>query len=313
MRTMLARQADHMIATLFQAPPEYDVLIAVPTPDDARRIFGGDELIGGIYQHSQRRLVARDIGGALRHEFLHALHYGHMERLGQEHPIWIQEGLASLYEDYELDGQGRIRFLPNHRQDIVKRRARAGRLMRWDMLFKLDSSRFMDQAGHLYPEVRSIFAFLADRSMLVPWYGAYVQRYPEDPTGARAFEQVFGKPLSEIETEWRRWVVALPDVDTDIDYGDAWLGIETTLRGSNDGVRVDTVRRRSAAAEAGIRPGDVIVAVDGKPTRSLLELQQVIAGKEVGERVDVRYRRGAEYRVVSATLRPLTPLPHRFP
>jgi hypothetical protein len=313
MRRMLERQADQMIAALFGQPPAHDVLIAVPTPEHARALFGGDELIGGIYQHSMRRLVARDIGGALRHEFFHALHYGHMERLGQEHPIWIQEGMAALYEDYELDAAGNIRFLPNHRQEIVQRRAGAGILMGWSALMGLDAARFMDQAGHLYPQVRSIFRFLAERGLLERWYAAYVGGFDRDPSGGEALEQVFGQPLAQVETEWRRWVAALPEVDTDIDYGDASLGIETTLRGSNDGVRVDVVHRGSAAAAAGIRRGDVIVAIAGRPTRSILELQQVIAAKAVGERVQVRLRRRGEYQTLEVVLRPLAPIPSRLP
>lgn len=64
----------------------------------ARRAFAG---IGGAYEHDQKRLVAQDPGPTLRHEFFHVLHWRDMDRLGQVHPIWIQEGLASLVEDMD--------------------------------------------------------------------------------------------------------------------------------------------------------------------------------------------------------------------
>ncbi len=64
----------------------------------ARRAFAG---IGGAYEHDQKRLVAQDLGPTLRHEFFHVLHWRDMDRLGQVHPIWIQEGLASLVEDMD--------------------------------------------------------------------------------------------------------------------------------------------------------------------------------------------------------------------
>ena len=57
------------------------------------------------------------------------MHYGHMARLGQRHPLWVQEGLATLYEDYDLDTAGTVRFLPNRRHNIARRRARSGRTM----------------------------------------------------------------------------------------------------------------------------------------------------------------------------------------
>ncbi|NIM60902.1 MAG: hypothetical protein GTO30_04390, partial [Acidobacteria bacterium] len=52
---------------------------------------------GGIYEHERRRLIARDIGASLRHELTHAYHYADMDRLGQRHPLWVQEGIATLY------------------------------------------------------------------------------------------------------------------------------------------------------------------------------------------------------------------------
>ena len=64
----------------------------------ARRAFAG---IGGSYEHDEKRLVAQDLGPTLRHEFFHVLHWRDMDRLGQVHPIWIQEGLASLVEDMD--------------------------------------------------------------------------------------------------------------------------------------------------------------------------------------------------------------------
>ena len=86
------------------------VVVALPDQQDflkwafwtygghARRAFSG---IGGAYEHDDKRLVAQDLGATLRHEFFHVLHWRDMDRLGQVHPIWIQEGLASLVEDMD--------------------------------------------------------------------------------------------------------------------------------------------------------------------------------------------------------------------
>jgi hypothetical protein len=92
------------------APEAPYVVVALPAKRDflrwafwtygerARRAFAG---IGGSYEHDEKRLVAQDLGGTLRHEFFHVLHWRDMDRLGQIHPIWIQEGLAALAEDMD--------------------------------------------------------------------------------------------------------------------------------------------------------------------------------------------------------------------
>lgn len=86
------------------------VVVALPDQQDflkwafwtygqrARQAFSG---IGGAYEHDHKRLVAQDLGPTLRHEFFHVLHWRDMDRLGQIHPVWIQEGLASLVEDMD--------------------------------------------------------------------------------------------------------------------------------------------------------------------------------------------------------------------
>ena len=306
MRRMLEAQADHLLATLFDDPPGYYVLIAVPTPQDADEYFRRDLSIGGMYQHTQRTLVARNIGGSLRHEFFHALHYGHMEKLHQLHRLWIQEGLAALYEDYELHEDGGITFQPNERHNTVRARAKAGRLMDWRRLFDLTSDEFMDRAAVLYPQVRSIFRYVAEQGLIVTWYRAYTRSYVRDPSGVVAFEEVFGKPLEDIERDWRRWLASQPMVDVVIARGDASLGIRSgQTNRSNDGVLVTDVLPGSAAETSGLAVGDVIVAADGRDTRTIRELQIVIGARKVGDFLELRVRRDGRYFTLTVQLKPL--------
>ncbi len=306
MRSMLERQADHLAETLFGAFPTYEVLVAVPSPRDADRLFGGEANIGGRYEHDARRLISRDIGGSLRHEFVHLMHYGHMERLGLRtpHPLWLQEGLAALYEDYELGPDGSITFLQNERHNVVANRARRNRLTSWSTLFAMSADRFMDGATRNYPQARSIFEFLAERGKLPEWYHAYVDNFDRDTTGALAFEIVFRQTLEEVEEDWRDWVLRRPGVDNRIAPGDASIGVTSGSNTSNDGVLIEEVLPGSAASRARLRPGDVIVAIDGRETRSLLELQKLIGSRRVGDRVMVRVRRGVRYLTVELVLRP---------
>ncbi|MCA9291798.1 MAG: PDZ domain-containing protein [Phycisphaerales bacterium] len=302
MRTMLEREADHLESTLFGGPPSYEVLIAIPTPADAERLFDHPR-VGGIYEHSKRRLIARNIGGSLRHEFFHLMHYGHMERVHQRHALWIQEGMASLYEDYEFTPAGAIRFLANERHNVVRQEAADGSLPRWDALFAMSEDRFMVRATSLYPMARSIFRFVADEGLLETWYGRYVTNFGIDPTGRVAFEEAFGTSIDEVERKWRAWVRRQPLVDTVIARNDGALGVTLAAAQSNDGIVIARVLERSGAAEAGLTSGDIIVAIDDRSTRSPNELLTIIAAHRAGDTVRVRIRRGMDYRDIPVQLR----------
>ncbi|MBL9149680.1 MAG: PDZ domain-containing protein [Phycisphaerae bacterium] len=303
-RELIEREADHLSAFLFGDTPPYATFIAVPTPKDSKKYFA-DPTTTGVYEHSTRALVSRDIGESLQHEFVHLMHYGHMERLRQKHPIWIQEGLASLYERYELNPDGTATFLPNTRHNLIRRQVTGDTSMPWKKLFSLSAKEFMDRSQTLYPQVRSIFEFLADRGKLQDFYTTYTKGWKDDSTGQAAMERIFGRPLAEVERTWKDWVRERGPLDDTVTYGDASLGI--SIAEIADGIRIRDTQPRGAARSAGLRIGDVIVSVDGKATRSQRELALALSNKKVGENVVVRFRRGDDYREANVTLRPLAP------
>ena len=57
------------------------------------------------------------------------------------------------------------------------------------------------------------------------------------------------------------------------------------------GVLVVRLGSGGPAARAGMRAGDIIVAVAGQPVRNLVDLRTAITGRKVGETVDVAVRR----------------------
>ncbi len=69
-----------------------------------------------------------------------------------------------------------------------------------------------------------------------------------------------------------------------------------------DGALVTRVTAGSAAAEAGIREGDVIVSLAGSPVTEASDVQALVRGQRPGDRVDVVVNRGGETRTLSATL-----------
>ncbi len=92
----------------------------------------------------------------------------------------------------------------------------------------------------------------------------------------------------------------------------AWLGIAgapvvlpepvANRVGSRTGIRVAQVIARSPADLAGIRTGDILVAIDGAPVVTTTEVQRLMVGDAIGRRTEVTvWRNGA---LVDAVLLP---------
>ncbi len=87
----------------------------------------------------------------------------------------------------------------------------------------------------------------------------------------------------------------------------AWLGI--AARPSSGGVQVTRLLYRGAAVRAGVRVGDLVTAIDGKPVRTLADARAVVAGRSVHTPVRLTLRRGSRQRslVVRTTRAPKAP------
>jgi hypothetical protein len=216
LRAGLERLETHLSATLFEDAGRHAILVVIPLPGDAATLLP-EAAAHGVYRHRQRLLVAREPGRALRHEFVHALHHHHMDARGQEHPLWIQEGLAALYEEWRLDEtEGIVEHPPNDRDAAVARLAAAGRLLPLSELVTLTPQRLRVEGRRAYPQLRSVFRYLAEHGHLETWYRHYVAHFDEDPSGIRALEAAGPGPLDAFEAAWRQWVGAEgPDVYTD--------------------------------------------------------------------------------------------------
>ncbi|WP_369052948.1 S1C family serine protease [Kineococcus terrestris] len=86
----------------------------------------------------------------------------------------------------------------------------------------------------------------------------------------------------------------------------AALGVTVTTladpSGRPAGAGVVAVEPGGGAEAAGIRPGDVVTAVDGRPVDSAAGLSTVLADLEVGDTVDVTVLREGDEQVLSVTL-----------
>lgn len=308
MMEMISKQSDEQTRGLFPDARLDWCFILVPTEKDAAGVFERELNVDdpsrtpGVYLHGRRLLVSRDIGASMRHEFTHRLHWADMDSRGQRHAMWVQEGLASLYEDYEWRPDGTVQFVPNLRHNIARRQIEAQVDLSFEKLFLLDADSFLAGNARYYPQARSIFEFLADLGLLSEWYQAYCESFRRDPSGAKAFEKVFGLPIDDVNARWRRWVRDRGRIDDRIDRGDATIGVSGVDAG--DGVRIESVVGPQAR-RAGLRRGDVITRIDGRTVRSRSELMIAVAGRNVGEIVRLEVRRGSMVRMVEVRLEPL--------
>lgn len=72
------------------------------------------------------------------------------------------------------------------------------------------------------------------------------------------------------------------------------LGVSAEDRADGRGVRVLAVKPGSAAAQAGIREGDVLTRIDDEPIGSVDELQAGIRSHKAGDRLELRYERSGK-------------------
>lgn len=205
MRSMLQAQAEYLSTTLFVNAKCQYVLIAYPKPEHTK-LFLPRQISAGVYRHRNRELITTDMDSSLRHEFAHRMHHAHMDFLGQEHPLWIQEGLATLFEDYEINEDGSIYFIPNERDKYAKMLEQASKLISLVDVIDLSRKDFSEQAIIVYPQLRSFFRFLAEQNHLKAWYGRYIADFDKDPTGIEALQFVFDRPLNQVQTIWKKWL-----------------------------------------------------------------------------------------------------------
>ncbi|OON68024.1 Do family serine endopeptidase [Hymenobacter sp. CRA2] len=83
---------------------------------------------------------------------------------------------------------------------------------------------------------------------------------------------------------------------------DATLASEKKLK-TLDGVYVVGMGKTSAAAEAGLKEGDIITEINGVKVNTSSQLQEQVARFRPGDKIKVSYLRGDDRRTASATLR----------
>jgi hypothetical protein len=300
LRTRLVRQARSQWAALFPHKPDQYVSIVIPSPEDYRQIVSRPG-VGGFYNHDYRILIARRLGQVMTHEFTHALHNADLDPLGQEHAIWVSEGLGSLFEAADFQGDTLVPA-DTFRLSALQQAGKRGRLIPLQRLISMDQKAFVANSvvNLTYGQAASLMLYLHERDLLKPFYETYKATFEQDKTAKLALEKVTGMTVAELDTHWKHWMMDRKAPVLNTGPEGAFLGIR--FGEANDGLRVDGLVANGAADRAGVEVGDVIIGVDDAEVRDQFSLMPLLASRNPGERITLKLRRGEEYLQVPLTL-----------
>ncbi|HEV8291244.1 MAG TPA: PDZ domain-containing protein [Tepidisphaeraceae bacterium] len=298
LKKWLSAQARSQWAQLFDHKPDQYISIILPSAEDYKLIVSRPE-VGGFYNPDNHILIAQRLGQIMTHEFTHAMHAADLEALGQEHPIWLTEGLATLYEAGHFDNDV---LLPaeNYRLIALKQAATKGRLIPFEKLLKMDQRAFVGNATIAYGESGSLLLYLYSKDLLRKFYDTYKRGYDKDKTGAAALVEATGMPLAELENEWRQWMLKRTPPTLATGQNGVVLGVK--FGQGNDGLKVEQTYPLGPAARAGIKVGDVVVGIGDIDARDQQSFMPLLALHRAGETVTIQLRRGQEYLSVPVIL-----------
>lgn len=196
---------------VFSHPPDELIRVIIATSLDFSKLEHRAD-VGGHYDDATRTILVKRPGPELRHEYVHALHAADQHALGQEHPVWLSEGLATLYEQPKsipATQPAAARMMPadNWRLARVQTAARHDSLIPLDKLLVMDRAAFTARADLAYGESGSLLLYLHERRLLKKFYDTYVASYANDSTARHALEATTGMSLGELQKAWVAWLL----------------------------------------------------------------------------------------------------------
>ena len=295
----LSEYADAQRLLLFPQPFEWNVTVVLPTLTDYRGA-GVPAGVAGYYDLATRTLTSLSASNTLIHEFTHALQHSDEVRSGQRHAVWIQEGLATLFQRLQVR-KGQIEVLPDASLAGVQESVRQKTCRSLAALCAMERPAFAADAKACYPHARYVMLYLLRQGKLREFYAAYKAGYASDPTGARTLETVLGKPLDQVDAGWREWVLGQEPPWTPARPPKAHLGIRMEQAG--EGVRVAAFLRDSVAEQGGaLKVGDVILSVAGQATPTPRDLTAAVQACGPGEVAEIEIIRAQRVMVVTQAL-----------
>lgn len=142
-------------------------------------------------------------GGTLCHELVHAFMRANFPAC----PDWLNEGLASLYEQCGQRGEGAA-GLVNWRLDGLQTAIRDGTLPTFEGLCGADF--YGANSGRNYAQARYLCLWLQEQGTLPRLLELAQTTHAGDPSGWTALQRALAEPdLPAFEQRWRTWVLGL--------------------------------------------------------------------------------------------------------
>jgi len=283
LKERLYRLADALWNDFFDHRPKYYITIVCPSRQDYRKMQPNPN-VGGWYNPGTKILIAGSIGGVLDHEFTHAMHFGDQHGIGgQHHPIWIAEGFATLMEAAHTGGGHCLPHLVSGRLRMIQMAVRSNRYVPLQQFVRLPQSSYVRNAGVCYAQGRYVMMYLWKKKKLKEWYDLYVKNYNKDQTGAMALEKVLGKPLQQIEADWKQWVMSIRQQNRH-EKKPAGPDIGLTVGECEKGIVITKVDEGSKA-DGRLKEGDMILSVNGKKVTTLSDIDEALGSVRSGRQI----------------------------
>lgn len=121
--------------------------------------------------------------------------------------IWFIEGLAVFFESSTIDGKKLNQQIPQQRLSNVKRAIQSGSYVHLADLIRMEQREF--GAIH-YAHAWSLIYFLCNGTKGgLERFKKYFEGVKEGKEGVKLFEDLFSKPIDEIETAWKAYVLGM--------------------------------------------------------------------------------------------------------
>ncbi len=286
---------------LFPKPLRWNVTVILPTLKDYRRLVPTVKA-HGIYNHRNRTLISISFSGVLVHEFTHALHHNDQAAANQKHPIWITEGLATLFQSASFDSKkGEWKIPVDTGLEVVQKALKKKKAHSLHKLCSMKRKAFMQDAELCYRQVRYVMLYLHRLGKLREFYKTYKAGYATDPTGLEALGETLGKPLKKIESDWKKWVLAQKPPWRPTREHQAHLGVR--MKQISTGVKIIGFVRNSSAKRAGLlKTGDIIISLADQTVRTPNALTAAVQSCKAGQTIEIEIVRNGRTIVIKHLL-----------
>ena len=148
--------------------------------------------------------------------------------------------------------------------------------------------KFFEKPGtdiNCYVQGRWVLTYLVHKGLMRKFYDEY--KTSSDASGIQALEKITGQKVEEFEKEWLEWSKGLEVEVIDI-RGQNYPVLGIVGRSSDDGFKIVSVSVNSSAEAAGVKPGDVLREVDGKPVKSMKEIIDILRAPREGASIKIK-------------------------